>query len=457
MLISDVGMTLLPWQNLVLGDLAARDEMGRPSYVTLGLDVPRQNGKNAILEAYELFVVAVCGWHVVHTAHRVKTVKKSFRRLAKYFEDDAHPELKSLVRQIRRTNGEEAVYLENGGYVEFMARTNGGGRGFDDVQLVVFDEAQELTDAQYDSIMYTLSASSTGERQIVYTGTPPNDSSPGTVFARVRRSILGGGVRKTCWDSWATPDLPPRDATFEGVLDLVYEANPSMGYFLDEEFTETEFAGGSVEGFAHERLDWWSPVAAAEAKALPKGEWEAARIDAIGSRYTKKTALCVKFSPDGATYALAGCKLGAKGAAVELIELGSTAGGTKALAQVLYERRGRASCVVVDGLSNADALCDNLRELNAPRGYVVRMATRDVIAAASGFRDALHAKTLAHTGQPALTDSATGCVRRSIGSRGGWGFGPTETHDSIAVEAAAGALWGARTSRRNPKRRQRVL
>lgn len=450
------GLSLFPWQLPVLEDWCARDELGRPAYVTCGLDVPRQNGKNAILEAYELYVLAVCGWHVLHTAHRVKTTKKAFRRLCRYFEDDAHPELKSLVSQIRRTNGEEAIYLTNGGSIEFIARTNGSARGFDDIQLVVYDEAQELTDSQYDAITYTLSASSTGERQTIYMGTPPNEASPGTVFARMRGNALSGSVRKTTWSSWATPDLPPRDATFEDVIEDVYAANPSMGYVLDIDYTENEFAGGNVVGFAHERLDWWSP-AAKEAAVISKGLWERAAIDAIGNRYRGKRALAVKFSPDGASYALAGCKLGATGAAVELVELGTTERGTKSLARALWERRSTTAVVVVDGLNGASALCDNLAELKAPRGYVVRPRTADVIAAATGLVDELKAGTVSHTSQPALDDSATGCVKRAIGGRGGWGFGATSGHDPEAVEAAALALWGARTTKRDPRRKQRML
>ena len=253
----------------MVGVWASRDELGRPSYVTCCLDVPRQNGKNASLEAYEVYVLAVCGWHVVHTAHRVKTYKKAFRRLCRYFEDVRnHPELAAMVDTIRKTNGEEAISLTNGASIEFMARTNGGGRGFDDIQLVVLDEAQDLTDAQYDAITYALAASSTGERQILYMGTAPNEKAPGEAFDRMRRSVLSGKVRRSAWLSWSTERLPPRESSFEDVLDDVYAANPSMGYVLDEEFTESEFAGGDLVGFAHERLGWWS-AAAASSTAIP--------------------------------------------------------------------------------------------------------------------------------------------------------------------------------------------
>ena len=457
-------MEPLPWQRGVIDDLAARDALGHPSYVTYGLDVPRQNGKNAVLEAYEVYVLAVCGWHVLHTAHRVKTAKKSFNRLVRYFTDRDHPELCALVEKVRRTNGEEAILLANGGSIEFSARTNGSARGFDDIQLVVFDEAQELTDSQYDAIMYTLAASSTGERQIVYTGTPPNEDCPGTVFARTRRAVLGSAPRCSAWSSWATPELPRRDATFEDVLDDVYASNPSMGYILSEEFTETEFAGGSITGFAHERLGWFSPVLATS-RALPAADWRKTSIEAIGSGYPGRRAFGVKFSRDGAAYALVGCKLrGGRGphrldAAFELIGEGTTEQGVGALADFLHSRRKTASVVVIDGASGAEPLCQRLADLGCPRGYVLRPRTGDVIAAATGMLESVKSGTVAHTPSPVLDESATRCVRRPIGSRGGWGFGAPEdgAASPCPVEAAALAVWGARTTRRNPKRKQRLV
>ena len=455
---ADCGLALFEWQRHVLEDWCAADTWWRPSHTTCGLDVPRQNGKNAALEGYELYRLAVCGWHILHTAHRVKTAKKAFRRLCRYFEDDEHPELKELVVQIRRTNGEEAIYLSNGASIEFIARTNGSARGFDDIQLVVFDEAQELTDEQFDAIMYTLAASATGERQIIYTGTPPNEKSPGTVFPRVRKAALGDSPpNKTAWSSWAIPRLPPRDAKFEDLIDEIYRSNPSMGLLLDLDFTESEFAGGSVEGFAHERLGWFSEKAGFK-RAISAGVWAGSAIAAIGKKYKKKTALAVKFSPDGATYALAGAKVSKTGeAAVELIEVGTTASGTEALAQWLYDARGRVCAVAVDGLDGAEALCSRLEELKAPRGFAMAPKTADFVSACSRFHDELKSGKCAHTSSPLLEDSAEHSFRRAIGNRGGWGFAASEAHDPAPMEACALALWAARTTKRDPKRRQMLL
>ena len=97
--------------------------------------------------------------------------------------------------------------------------------------------------------------------------------------------------------------------------------------------------------------------------------------------------------------------------------------------------------------------------MKPPRGYVVRPQTRDVVAAAVGFVDALNDGTLAHTYDPTLEDSARKCVRRKIGSRGGWGFGSPEdaTVPPEPLESCSLALWGARNTKRNPRRKQRTL
>lgn len=454
-----MGVELFPWQRLVLDCWCSRDARDRPSHVTCGLSVPRQNGKNAALEAYELYMLAVCAAHVLHTAHRVKTAKKSFQRLVRYFTDRRHPELCALVSNIRYTNGEEAIHLANGGSIEFSARSRAGARGFDDIQIVVFDEAQDLQDDQLNAIMYTLAASSTGDRQMIFTGTPPDASSPGTVFRRTRAAALTSPPRRSAWQEWGVEGLPPRGATFEELVPDVLATNPSMGYVLDLDFTEDEFGKSDLLGFAVERLGYWIPDASADL-AVPAGLWEGAAIPEIADLYRGRTAFGVKFSPDGSTYALAGCKLRggrSREAAVELVDLGTTEGGTASLARFLWERRSKASAVAVDGLSAASALCDNMDGLKSPRGYVMRPGTQDVISAAQAVIDGLRDGTLAHTPDPALDASATGSARRRIGNRGGWGFGDTEAAQSAAIEAAALALWAARTTRRDPRRKQRLM
>lgn len=457
LLASDFGLNLYPWQKMVVGDWCSRDESDKLSYTTCGLSVPRQNGKNAILEAYELYALLVSGWHILHTAHRVKTAKKSFRRLEKYFTDRSHPEVYTKVDTIRRTNGEEAIYLTNGASIEFSARSHAGNRGFDDIQLVVFDEAQDLLDDQLSAIMYTMAASSTGERQMIYTGTPPDDSSPGTVFKRRREAAQNESNKRFCWHEWSIEKKPRDTVTFGELIDLVYQTNPSMGYVLDEEYTEDEFGNATIEGFSIERLGWWKP-ALTEASCIPQELWESAVIDAIGDHFSSKTTFGIKFDRDGTRYALVGCKVSKKGiSALELIEVGDTSAGTNMLAYALAQRSKRASCVVIDGVAGAGVLCENLGRLKAPRGYVIRPRASDIVLSATMLLDGLKEGVVKHTPNDDLDMSALGCIKREVGKYGGWGFGSTKNVDSMAIEAASLALFGARTSKRDPKRKQKLL
>ena len=96
------------------GSLGRRD--GRWSAPRVGLDVARQNGKNAVIEIVELFKMVLLGRRILHTAHEVKTCRKAFSRLLEFFDNERqYPELRALVREIRRTNGQEAIVLRNGG------------------------------------------------------------------------------------------------------------------------------------------------------------------------------------------------------------------------------------------------------------------------------------------------------------------------------------------------------
>ena len=54
---------------------------------TCGLSVPRQNGKNALLEMRELYGLCVLGERILHTSHAVKTSAEAFRRYSSFFEN----------------------------------------------------------------------------------------------------------------------------------------------------------------------------------------------------------------------------------------------------------------------------------------------------------------------------------------------------------------------------------
>ena len=69
--------------------------------------------------------------------------------------------------------------------------------------------------------------------------------------------------------------------------------------------------------------------------------------------------------------------------------------------------------------------------------------------------NAVNESNLSHYGQDELTDSATKCAKRRIGSDG-VGFEDAAGADATLAESCALALWQALTTKRRPGRKMRV-
>ena len=450
-LMAEYGYQLDEWQELVLDCWLGRDEAGKYNVTSAGLSLPRQNGKNVCLEAREFFGLVVNGEKILHTAHQVRTSKKSFRRLAAMFTDTRHPEVTDLVKAIRYTNGEESIELLNGGTIEFSARSRQAARGFDGISLVVYDEAQELTDDQVEAIMATLSASATGTRQLIYTGTPPYPGCPGDVFRRRRTACIEEPGKHDSWHEWSVAADGVSEINVAD-KDLWYMANPALGIRLDEEFTAEEMRSLSKDGFARERLGWWTPIIEHKAEyAIPADVWDACRSEE--PKPEGKTAYGVKFSADGSTVSLCGAVIPKNGPArISLIETRPTGHGIRWLSDWLNARYKQASCVVIDGRNGVDVLVERIADTWKMKGSVIRPTTKDMIAAVGYLTNALNEEAVTwYFGQEVLRESAITATKRPIG--GGWGFGG---ENSTPIEACALALWGATNSKRDPNKEMRI-
>lgn len=147
------GNTLDPWQKLILDCWLGRDEDGNLTTMTCGIPCPRQNGKNGVIEAFELdMLLNVTDTHILHTAHQVKTSNKAFKWLAAIFENRRHPELNAELKSVRRTNGGQAIELANENTIEYASRGRGSARerlGWWDSRAVHYDAA--IDGAKWDA------------------------------------------------------------------------------------------------------------------------------------------------------------------------------------------------------------------------------------------------------------------------------------------------------------------
>lgn len=440
----------IEWQEYVLTALLARDEDDKYQFHAIALTVPRQNGKSWDVLARCLYGLVADGERILYTCQHGDTSDEMFRRLSEIFEDDENEALKDLLKNVRKTNGQQAIYLKNGGYIRFTTRTNSLARG-KSYDVIIYDEAQELTESQQAASLFAISASRKHNTQIIYLGTPPDPSCTGDVFTHLHDAAHEGEKGAIPWIEWGVSEIGD-----------IYDkkrwrrVNPSLNKLIDETAIEGELTT-SKDTFARERLGWWSKHVKHTAAIVP-GDWEKTSIKAIGDAYRSKSALAVKFSMDGSRFTVSGCKSNGKGEfAIEVVKAGTTEDGTKQLAEYLFERASEHSCVVIDGLAGSDALCEHLSELKAPRGYVIRPSGGNVSAATTGFVDGLADGSVKHTKQSSLDESAKHSIKRPIGQKGGWGFDCPMPYDSTPIESAALALWGIRNTKRNPKRKQRLL
>lgn len=135
---------------------------------------------------------------ILHTSH-LSSARKAFKRLMHFFGTKVN----DLVKEIRKTNGQEAIELHTGGLIELGARTGGAGRG-SSFDVLVIDEGQEYEEDEQEALKPTTSAAPSGDPITIYMGTPPKDlSERGEPFVRVRNAaVTGADKRSPKWGRW---------------------------------------------------------------------------------------------------------------------------------------------------------------------------------------------------------------------------------------------------------------
>lgn len=428
-----------PWQRSLLDDWMGRlgDTWSAPS---CGLSVPRQNGKTGVTTGRIAAGMILYNEWVIYTAHLQKTATETFNDLKALFEARA---MRKYVKEFKNALGREQIILKNGARVVFVARTRNGGRGLHG-DLLIFDEAQELTAEQQASFIPALAASQ--NPQTIYLGTPPDENCVGDVFKKIREKALTKKTRSTAWTEYSVSEIGD-------VADRRRWAasNPALGRRIKESTIETELEQMPEDTFARERLGWWSKTDTRKDWAIQKAVWDACASDE--PKPDGKTAFAVKFSSDGSEVALCGAVCPTDGPArVSLICIQPTTRGTQWLADWLNQRYKTTACVVVDGRNGVEFLIEKMVGTWKFKGSIIKPGSKDVIAAASQLVNELIEKRVTwYRPQEELRESAIESVKRPIA--GGWGFGGEK---SIAIEAAALALWGCRTTKRDPSRKMRV-
>ena len=418
-----------PWQQYVLRR-GMRTEVDYDMWASsrVGLSVPRQNGKSALLVARELAALLLVPEEqlIIHSAHLVCTALEGFRNIKGLFEN--FDDLGRRVKRIREANGEQGIEMMDGSRLLFRARARGNVRGMSP-QLLILDEAQILPDDAWSAMLPSVSAQA--NPQIWLVGTPPGPNDAGDVFGRVRSSATSGKDERVAWLEWSVDgDIAVEERK------LWAQSNPALGGRIDMESVEDELHSMDATTFARERLGMWASDR--QLAVIPGDVWAGLAVDEVPD--VPISAIGVDMAPDAARVAVAVGLKTDRGVHVELADITAASDSTDALVEWLVSRAKRRVPILIDALSPARLLIPILK---ARKCRVIVMSGGEVIESTAGFFNAAKEGTLSHFGQEQVTESLAGARRKAIGDAGGWKWDRKSLNvDLTPVMAVTNAHYG---------------
>lgn len=423
------------WQKLLIYDIMARTQDDLWVHSRFGYAVPRRNGKNEVVAIRELWGLQR-GEHILHTAHRTTTSRRSWERLKELLDDAGieHKDSGALGQEVIRVKS-------TGGVVHFRTRTSKGGlgEGFD---LMIIDEAQEYTDDQEASLKYVVSASP--DPQTLFCGTPPTTESSGTVFMHMRDTVLAGKLEDTGWAEWSVEEVHKQTDT-----DAWYQCNPSLGTILTERAIKAEIGPNELD-FNIQRLGYW--IRYNLKSAVSRAEWDELQCKQL-PELRSKIFVGVKYSKTDTVAVSIAIRTRDDRIFVETIDCRPFRAGTDWIVAFLQKIDYKA--VVIDGQSGQQLLKDAMRDAHLYQATLPKVA--EVVKANATFEERLAQKELCHMGQPSLMCSVTNCEKRAIGSNGGFGYRSiNESFDIALMDSMILAQWICGQKTKKTVKRQKI-
>lgn len=406
----------------------------------VGLVCPRQNGKNAIIEARALAGLFILGERlIVYSAHLGDTANEVFRRFQELIE--ANDWIAREVRHIWRANGKEAIELKSGQRIKFKTRTATSARGLSG-DLVFFDEAMIFPEAAHASAFPIISARP--NPQVWYTGSAVNEEvhADGRVLTAVREGAVSGESESLAYFEWSIDKSDPSELTQRESLDeaLLRQANPALGRRISLEYLrqEQEAFFYDLESLAVERfgVGRW-PALSGDSGVISSATWNhlidvesgASEVcfgfDVSPNRSTAAIGVAGK-RPDGRTH-------------IGVVETGRGTGWV--VPHLIELAKEKPIAFVCDGASPAASLVPELEQA----GIEVKIASSAESAQAYGmFIDAVAQDTLRHRGTSELATAVRGAKERRMGEAAAWGR-RTSISDISPLVACTLAHWAAST------------
>lgn len=402
--------------------LGLRDD-GEYAADTTVFSIPRQVGKTYLIGC---IIFALClmkpGLRVIWTAQVKDTALETFGKFVELAESSR---VKPHIKSTPRGKGDEAVLFNNGSSIEFGARESGFGRGRTDVDVIVFDEGQHLSNNALENLG---AAQNVAVNPLCFViGTPPRPQDKGEWFTLLRQEALDGDSDGTLYIEFsADRGSDPMDR------DQWRKANPSFPHRTSERaMLRLRKKLKNPDSWRREALGIWDELVK-QFSPINGAMW-AAGIDVGPPDDAKPDALAVDMS-HAREISVGACWLEHSSAHVEEVWAGVD---EPAAVEWIVARAGRRLPVMIDAKSPASSM---IPALKARKVKVLTGNENDMARGCGLVKSDVEAGRLTHADQEALNDAREGARKRAIGTAGGWGYDrkdPTvKIHPLVAVTLA---------------------
>lgn len=397
------------------------------------MSICRQVGKTYTVGTIVMILcILIPGLKVLWTAHRSRTSDETF----KFMQGIARRKLVDpYVDEIRRANGQQEIVFTNGSRIMFGARETGFGRGFDDVDVLVFDEAQILSQKALDDMVPSTNVSA--NPLILFMGTPPKPTDPSEVFSGMRDSAIASSSDDVLYvEISADPDADPGDKAQWA------KANPSYPHRTREPAILRLRKLLGDESFLREGLGIWRESAKA-GSVISAMAWQETLDDESEVAESSKIVFGIAISPDR-SWASVGVA-GYRDDGTPHVETIKYEEGTDWLLPYLVDldERRKPTAFVVDQTGPAATMLASF----TTAGLNIRVTDyANYKAACAGFVDAVRYGRVKHRDQGPLNTAAIGVRERKVNDS--WVYARRDSGVVIApLEAVTLAMWGLADTR----------
>ena len=439
--LAQLGIRFDWWQEDISKLILGKDDDG--IYVTseasVCMSIPRQTGKTTMVGG---LVVALALLHpgstVLWTAHVLRTSNMTFAKMRSMV---SRAEIAPFVTHKRLANGEGEIGFTNGSKIMFGARDQGFGLGFDNVSIIVFDEAQRLRQTAMDDMIPTTAVA---ENPLVFLiGTPPRPNDEGDIFRIRRDEALSGNGDGILWVEFGVDDGVETLEWTRETIDWfqVAKANPSFPHRVNKTAIRRLVKNLGSDSASREVYGRWDSEQVD--RMIPVDDWSRNLVTADGDRLAESDRIvgdvvaCFAVSHDRKQAWIALC--GERADETPQVEVAACVAPIE-VAGWLEDRRDRIHAVTAQQ-RGAGMTSELLEQLKSDRTFKVKVEDwggPDLTAAHGRGLDALRDGTV----RTALNDDLEAAVQGAVSKEIGGGL-VVDDRNSSSETAPLKAWFGA--------------